>query len=78
MEPRIQYAQAADGASIAFCAMGEGTPFGRAPGTAAVAPRVRPKRARRAQSPKGRGGHGEREEVTLTTASTRTVDRAIG
>jgi len=27
MEPRIQYAQTADGVSIAFCVMGEGTPL---------------------------------------------------
>ncbi|MDP2948294.1 MAG: alpha/beta fold hydrolase, partial [Chloroflexota bacterium] len=27
MEPRIQYAQTADGVSIAFCATGEGTPL---------------------------------------------------
>ena len=28
MEPRIQYAQSADGVSIAFWTLGEGTPLG--------------------------------------------------
>jgi len=27
MEPRIQYAKTSDGVSIAYCAMGEGTPL---------------------------------------------------
>ncbi len=36
MEPRIQYARTADGVNIAFWTLGEGPPFARPPGLAAV------------------------------------------